>query len=279
MPNFFIFRCSPITYPECIEKMLFGQKENMKGYVEKVKKGDILFLHQTSTNRNLTDQFIEGPFYALTDGQKNIDNDAWKSLGGFPWQVKVEKRGQVAKMVQEAFEKVGLSYSEGKLYFSFDIPHNIGIKIMDVLGYGVLNGNAKLNSDIQEIFSDIEIDYRLRYQAKFRCNDGHYVRSKSEKIIDDWLYNNNIIHAYEKKIIGENMICDFYIKSKLPEQDIYIEYWGLEDNNTRYSERKNKKQNLYKKLNLRLLNLNEQDIQNLEDRLGDQLKKLGLDFK
>ena len=46
------------------------------------------------------------------------------------------------------------------------------------------------------------IDHRKNYIAEYRTKDGHYVRSKSELAIDNYLYNNNIIHAYEKKIFN-----------------------------------------------------------------------------
>lgn len=36
------------------------------------------------------------------------------------------------------------------------------------------------------------------YEGKFTCTDGHIVKSKSEMIIDNWLFDHNIPHAYEK---------------------------------------------------------------------------------
>lgn len=46
---------------------------------------------------------------------------------------------------------------------------------------------------------DNQLDYRKKYLPEFRADDGHYVRSQGEMIIDNWLYNNNYLHEYEKK--------------------------------------------------------------------------------
>ena len=37
------------------------------------------------------------------------------------------------------------------------------------------------------------------YESDFTCEDGHLVKSPYEKIIDDYLYREDIKHAYEKK--------------------------------------------------------------------------------
>ena len=48
-----------------------------------------------------------------------------------------------------------------------------------------------------------EADFRLRWQAEYRCEDGHYVRSKNEAIVDNWLYSHSICHAYEKAVFDQ----------------------------------------------------------------------------
>ena len=117
------------------------------------------------------------------------------------------------------------------------------------------------------------IDPRKNYKApEHRTDDGHYVRSKSEKIIDDWLYRNNIVHAYEKKLpIEENLLSDFY----LPNCKVYIEFWGYETK-TEYLKRKAIKQKIYKKYDLNLIELNDKEVQNLDDILPKMLLKFGI---
>lgn len=112
-------------------------------------------------------------------------------------------------------------------------------------------------------------DFRKKYPANLRTPDGHYVRSRAEILIDDFLYKNGIVHAYERKLnIDEEMYCDFYI----PTQKVYIEYWGLEEDR-QYLARKKRKLALYAKYNFRLIELNEADIENLDERLAAKLRK------
>jgi hypothetical protein len=42
--------------------------------------------------------------------------------------------------------------------------------------------------------------FRARFPAQFRATDGHFVRSKAEMLIDNWLYMAEIVHAYERKL-------------------------------------------------------------------------------
>ena len=101
-----------------------------------------------------------------------------------------------------------------------------------------------------------------------KADDGHLVRSLSEKAIDDWLYNQGLLHAYERRvpIQEEEMYCDFYIKVA----KCYVEYWGMEEDRE-YSIRKQRKIDLYRRHELRLIELRYEDIQRLDDVLGKHL--------
>ena len=73
---------------------------------------------------------------------------------------------------------------------------------------------------------EITEDFRNKFPANLRTNDGHMVRSRAELLIDNALYDYKLAHAYEKKLpIKENLYCDFYI----PTGNVYIEFWGLEN--------------------------------------------------
>jgi hypothetical protein len=129
------------------------------------------------------------------------------------------------------------------------------------------SGDASIQAEDQTI--EITDDFRVKFPANLRTPDGHYVRSRAELLIDDFLYKNGIVHAYERKLnIDEDMYCDFYI----PSEKLYIEYWGLEENE-KYAERKKIKQNLYAKYNYKLIELNDEDILNLDERLAAKLRK------
>lgn len=142
----------------------------------------------------------------------------------------------------------------------------------------ILENNRLINS-IKEATGDTEYleneknefvsdDFRKKYPAEYRTPDGHYVRSRAELLIDDFLYKNGIVHAYERKLnIDEDMYCDFYI----PNGNIYIEYWGLEDKE--YQERKRKKLEIYSRYNFKLIELDDTDLNNLDENLASKLRK------
>jgi len=114
--------------------------------------------------------------------------------------------------------------------------------------------------------------FREKFVANHRTTDGHMVRSKAEILIDNWLYASGIVHAYERKLpIEEEVYCDFYI----PTKNIYIEYWGLE-NNPKYAKRKAIKKNIYKKYDFNLIELTDDDIFNLDDVLPKMLLEYGV---
>ncbi len=114
--------------------------------------------------------------------------------------------------------------------------------------------------------------FREKFVAKLRSTDGHFVRSKAEMLIDNWLYMAEIVHAYERKLpVEEDVYCDFYI----PTGKVYIEYWGYE-NNPKYLKRKKAKQDIYEKYGFNLIELVDEHVQNLDDILPRLLLKHGI---
>ncbi|MEP1444830.1 MAG: glycerol kinase [Paraglaciecola sp.] len=109
-------------------------------------------------------------------------------------------------------------------------------------------------------------------EPKHRATDGHFVDSRSEALIDNWLYMAEIVHAYKRHLpIEENVYCDFYI----PTAKLYIEFWNG-SNDPKYLARKANKLAIYRKYELRLIQLNESDIQNLDAVLPRLLLKFGV---
>lgn len=266
MLNYYLFRSSRTTYSECIDKMLVGQKEVNSADVLNIKQGDIIFLHYTGKYLPIEEQFVEGPYFALTNGKRDIEPTAWN--GDFPYQVKIEKKGDVARIKQGTFEKFSLGYSVGKFIMQFKLPDYTGKRLINELGIEIKPVENKIIVESWNVIDNVDIDIRLRYEAKYRCEDGHYVRSKNEVIIDNWLYNHYIPHAYEKKVQNYKMLCDFYLKSRT-NKEIYIEIWGLKDE--KYLNRKKQKIEIYKQNKLNLINIDEKYMQNYEDLLMDKL--------
>ncbi len=133
-----------------------------------------------------------------------------------------------------------------------------------------VQGEAASEEAKQETSDDS--NFRDKFEAKLRTTDGHYVRSKAEMLIDNWLYMAEIVHAYERKLpIEEEVYCDFYI----PTGKVYIEYWGYE-NDSKYLHRKAQKQEIYKQYGFKLIELEDKDVQNLDDVLPRMLLKHGV---
>ena len=117
-----------------------------------------------------------------------------------------------------------------------------------------------------------EQDFRKKFDPNFRATDGHYVRSKAEMLIDNFLYNAGLVHAYKRKLpIEEKVYSDFYLLNG----KVFIEYWGLE-NDEKYKARKKKKQEIYRKYNFKLIELTDKEVQNLDDHLPRLLLQFGI---
>ena len=114
------------------------------------------------------------------------------------------------------------------------------------------------------------------YEGRYICKDGHIVKSKSERDIDNYLFEHGIPHAYEKELsygaTQKDIIKpDFYLPNYLDRgKDIYIEHWGFNENNIHYNETKKFKMGIYKDLGITLVCVYEKtdsrDIDSVLDR-------------
>ena len=132
----------------------------------------------------------------------------------------------------------------------------------------IKENNKIMAERYSSLFNDI--DFRNKWKANFRTEDGHYVRSMAEQVIDNFLYHHGIVHSYEKRIIiprdhDSILISDFYI----PELDTYIEYYGKYDGE--YISRKHAKDQIYKENNLNYIALGKKDLENLDDILWKEI--------
>lgn len=127
--------------------------------------------------------------------------------------------------------------------------------------------------------TDEILDYRRVYPMTYRCKDGHYVRSKAERIIDDILFENQILHVYEKRVVNEENDEQYYPDFYLPfegnpfgkAKGIYIEFFGLEDNE-KYMRTEKKKVAYYKSKGFDVIEIRDKNIGNIEDYLQDQIR-------
>jgi hypothetical protein len=112
-----------------------------------------------------------------------------------------------------------------------------------------------------------------------RTCDGHYVKSDPEVVIDDILYDNRIVHCYEKKVPiasdEQTVQCDWFIPVTDSRHGIYIEYWGM--NTKEYLQNKERKRKAYKDHDIPLIEIEKDDYrdrQGLTDRIISEINKL-----
>lgn len=116
--------------------------------------------------------------------------------------------------------------------------------------------------------------FRAKFPAPFRTQDGHNVRSRAEVLIDNWLYMQGIVHAYERRLpIEEECYCDFYLPCG---KGVYIEFWGRESD-PKYRDRQAVKRAIYAKHELRLIELGDAEIERLDDVLPRMLLRFGIE--
>ena len=135
-----------------------------------------------------------------------------------------------------------------------------------------------------KVNSEMNFEYINRqWTGIFTSEDGHVVKSMAEREIDDWLWNNNIKHIYEPEYtalgttntkIHPDWCLPAYIKdTKGKDVDVYIEYWGIE-NDEKYEAIKQYKLPIYKKDKLTLICINgTEDIKNIKAVLETKLRR------
>ena len=167
---------------------------------------------------------------------------------------KMSKLRRCAWTITELCELLysGISYYEN--YFKLDSS-----ELLD----NEAEGQREIKKDLNEKSSTA---------FKFKTIDGHYVRSEDEQTIDNFLFRNGVIHAYEKRLPGDKCFyCGFYIPPQNKNQAIYIEYWGMENDET-YFEYMKTKLEIYKREQLQLIEITKNNLKNLKGYLTEKLR-------
>lgn len=122
------------------------------------------------------------------------------------------------------------------------------------------------------------------YEGRYICKDGHVVKSKSEREIDNYLFEKGISHAYEKELpYGKTdkdvLHPDFYLPNYLgKDKHVYIEHWGYDDNNRDYQKTKKFKLPIYEQLGITLVCTYEKtDTSDIDATLDRKLNKNNID--
>lgn len=139
---------------------------------------------------------------------------------------------------------------------------NINTAVPYVLWPSGITSNEVLKRSIEELTGD-----------DFICCDGHQVSSVQEQKIDNWLYFSGLLHAYQRRLpFEEKYLSDFY----LPQYHLYIEYWGEGNAPSQLPEKMNKKERIVQ-AGFKLIELDDQDIEVLDEVLPRKLLKFGIE--
>ena len=113
---------------------------------------------------------------------------------------------------------------------------------------------------------------RSQYGITDFTREGIQVRSRAEKRIATYFVSVGLRYEYEKEITAGFLIFkrkvgrpDFY----LPDQDVYVEFWGLLDapndsDRKRYARRMKYKLARYQQLGIKCISLYPQNLNNLD---------------
>lgn len=94
----------------------------------------------------------------------------------------------------------------------------------------------------------------VMFAKKYLANDGHKCDSFSEKIIDDWLYSNNIEHQRNIPYPNSPYTADFLVNRK------FVEFLGLNGELQEYDKNTKLKEKLAEKHKLKLIKIFPKDL-------------------
>ena len=145
----------------------------------------------------------------------------------------------------------------------------------DLILYFILGGIVFLIIFIIILYFGLKIRRALKRPEKherptrFKCIDGHIVKSKGELIIDNHLTRLCIEHEYEKiiKVNNKPIKTDWY----LPKYKIFMEYWGYYGKD--YEKRKEEKITLYRKGKLDLISIEDIMLSDIYSNLKNELER------
>ena len=112
---------------------------------------------------------------------------------------------------------------------------------------------------------------------KYQTKTGKIVKSKSELILDEHLNSQGYKYTYEEELILQDQNGDFVTVHPDfcihdGEDKIYIEHWGFNEKNKKYTDIKNEKIKLYERNKITLINLYEStDGERLREALDEKL--------
>ncbi|RZK10801.1 MAG: glycerol kinase [Flavobacterium sp.] len=252
-------------------KQIGGIIKSHPKYGEYIAWPENINLKQLETN--LINATTIGNHFKISSQRMNLvlSELGWIQKNVAGWQI--TRQGEKIGGVQCEHENSGASF----VLWPEEILHNKNLITVFNDSHASEKQHRRVESEDEyrretSVEAKSNIDFRDKFPPTHRTKDGHMARSRAEVIIDNALYDYKLAHAYERKLpIEENLYSDFFI----PSENVYIEYWGLE-NDPKYLERKKAKLDIYRKYDFKLIELTDDDISNLDDHLPKKLLKFGI---
>ncbi|MBW2975813.1 hypothetical protein KY347_00035 [Candidatus Woesearchaeota archaeon] len=134
------------------------------------------------------------------------------------------------------------------------------------------------NREAIELFDDIKREKGISVthskvfdnEMKFKTKTGHFVRNKAEKMIANFIFDNNLMFQYNIAVTWADK-DDFKASFFIPELDLYIEHFKF-DCIKDYQKLMNWKISQYEKNKKRLIYTTSADERNIEEALKIKLK-------
>ena len=134
--------------------------------------------------------------------------------------------------------------------------------------------NRELRQKIDEYTAND--DYRKRYPAPYLCESGHWVRSKSEREIDNFLFKHRIRYIFEKEYVYNPKSYPYYPDFYLPDYDLFIEYFGMYEH-PKYNEKTKRKLDIYSQDTTKHFEfITFEDDNRLQERLAEICRKYNI---
>ena len=170
-----------------------------------------------------------------------------------------------------------VNYYADDEFMNLLIKNNVILENVKVLK-DIINEKDNLIETLNKKINELSVSKTSsgsRYKNRsISCEDGHIVKSNGEFRIDQFLYKNDIVHAYEKIITlkdGSQIKPDFYI----PEIDVYIEYHGVKGS-AWYNKMNKYKDNIFKLEQMTVLVISYKQEEQIEKILPKLLNQNGL---
>lgn len=221
--------------------------------------------------------FCKECYYNIEDRKEELDkNQKPTKLKDYYYNAKdyAMRVFDESKIYYQKLTMVSLNELLKKLYNDTTLEERIN-KDLKNIDENLKLKNEKLKSSVKEtsIIETIK-EEKDKDKAKVKkSQDGHFVESELEITVDDVLYGQGIIHAYNIKvdeITERTVVCDWYLPVALG-KGIYVELWGMVGNE-KYNRNKQEKIDLYKKHNLPLIEITNAEVKNDTQRLISLIK-------